>query len=510
MPRVLVGGFSHELNSFTPGRTTAEDMELAGPAVTGDDLFGTIVGRGLELNAIADVARAEGIDLIGTRYVVAGVGPRIDDAAWGITRDAILDGVRANIDTLDGVLLVIHGATATDSLDDSEGHLLQAVRDLVGPDLPIAACFDMHAHGTPAMAAAADILTGFDTCPHTDYYETGAQAMRLLASAIHGETKPVTVLRKLRLMTTAQSHDSNHGPMRDIQTMARRLEERPGILSVSVFATQPWMDVPGLGWSVVAVADGDRDAAQAVADELAWHIWDMREDLRYEAVPVDDAIDAALASERIPVVFGDGADTTTGGGHGDGNVVLRALLARGYTETAALAVTDAPAVAACFAAGVRSTVKVNVGGTMTPAFFEPVEVTGTVQTLADGQYDSDLPVRPRNVGRLAVLQVGGISLVLTEAKAPQLDASIYRRGGLEVRHHRIVQAKSAGGFRAFFEPFAASVIDIDARGPCDADLQRLPFRAISRPLWPWDPDLDAPWDGAQRSVAAPGAAADGA
>ncbi len=499
MARVLVGGFSHELNSFTPGRTTLEEMSYAGPAVSGDDLFATIVGDHLELNAIADVARAEGIELIGTHYVVGGVGPRVHDAAWAITHDAILAGVRANPGALDGIVLVLHGATATESIDDTEGHLLQAVRDLVGPGVPIAACFDLHANGTPAWAAAADILVGYNTCPHIDYYETGEQTMRLLVAAIRGRIRPVTILRKLRLMTPAQSHDSNHGPMVRIQEQARQLEARPRILNVSVFATQPWMDTADLGWSVAVVADGDAAAAQAAADELGWFLWDLREDLRYRAIPIDQAIDMAEASEAIPVVISDGADTTTGGGHGDGNVLLAALLARGYAGSAAIALTDPPAVGACFAAGVGGTITLRVGGWLTPAFFQPIEVTGTIVTLADGHYESDLPVRPRNVGRIAVVQAGGIALVLTETKAPQLDASIYRRAGLEVRRMRIVQAKSAGGFRAYFEPFAGLIIDLDAPGPCDIDLLRLPFRQIPRPMWPWDPDLAEPWEGARRT-----------
>jgi microcystin degradation protein MlrC len=497
-PRVLVGGYSHELNSFVPGRMTEDDIAFAGPTVTGDDLFGTIVGQHLELNAIADVARAEGIDLVGTRYVLAGVGPRVPDASWERMRDDILDGLRLDPHGIDGVLLVIHGATASESVDDTEGLILQLVRDAVGPDIPVAACFDLHAHGTPAMSEAADILVGFNTCPHIDYYETGEAAMRLLVRAIRGETRPITVQRKLRMMTPALSHDSNHGPMVTIQAAARQLEQRPGILSVSVFATQPWMDVPDLGWSVVVVGDEDEPAANAAADELAWRIWDLREALRYAPISVDDAIDIAEASEAIPVVFSDGGDTTTGGGHGDGNHLLRALLARGYPGSAAIAVTDAPAVAACFAAGVGERVTVPVGGTLSPGFFSPVEVTGVVETLADGHYDSDLPVRPRNVGRIATLLVGGIHIVLTEVKAPQLDASIYRRAGIEVRHCRIVQAKSAGGFRGYFEPFAAAIVDVDGPGPCDADLLRLPFRHITRPLWPWDADLAEPWPGAIR------------
>ena len=65
-------------------------------------------------------------------------------------------------------------------------------------------------------------------------------------------------------------------------------------------------------------------------------------------------------------------------------------------------------------------------------------------------------------------------------------------------HARIVGVKSAGGFRAAYDPFAAAVFYVDTPGPADSDLTRLPFRKIDRPLWPFDPDLDEPWEGAGR------------
>ena len=493
---MVVGGFGHELHSFVDGRITLRDFQMAAPMVRGDDLFRSIVAEHVELNGIADVAAEGGIDLVGTFYMGTTVGPRVEDSVYEMARDEILAGIRAAGPDIAGVMLPLHGAMATESLDDVEGDFLARVRDLVGPDVPIAASFDMHVHGTQRMVDAADILVSYRTCPHTDYYETGARAMRLLARTIRGEIRPVTALRKLRLTTTSEVHDPNPGPMVDAPRAARAAEGRPGVLAVSVFATQPWMDVPELGWSAVVVADGDRAAAQAAADEVGWAIWNLRERLLFTKTPVAEAIRAAVESPAIPVVFSDGADSTTAGSKGDGNLLLKALLEAGYTGTAQLAIVDRTAVAACMAAGIGADITVNVGGSLNPSHFTPVRVTGRVVTLADGKYESELPIRPRDVGQIAVLQVGGISVVLTEEKAQQLDMSIFHRAGLNPLRARIVQAKSAGGFRAAYEPYAARVVDVDLPGPCDHDLTRLPFRRIPRPMWPWDPDLAEPWEGA--------------
>ena len=119
--------------------------------------------------------------------------------------------------------------------------------------------------------------------------------------------------------------------------------------------------------------------------------------------------------------------------------------------------------------------------------------TGRVKRLSDGKYVCELPPSPIDVGRSAVLQVGGISLALSERPAPTIDQEFYRHLGLEPCQAKIVQVKSPGGFRAIYGPFAAGIFEIDTPGPTGSDLTRLPFRKIRRPLWPFDPDLSAPW-----------------
>ena len=161
-----------------------------------------------------------------------------------------------------------------------------------------------------------------------------------------------------------------------VMELAREMETRPGVLSVSVTATQPWLDLAELGWSAVVVADGDPELAQATADELAWTMWDRREAYRVDKVPVAEAVAAAMATDGRPVILADGADSTSAGGFGDGNELLRELVRRGDATDAILAITDPVAARTAVAAGVGATVTVTLGGAFMPEFFEPLEVTG--------------------------------------------------------------------------------------------------------------------------------------
>ncbi len=492
MKRVLLVGLKHEVNTFVPGLTTLEDFRrhylLEGAAI-----FGPGRGSGQEIDGIVKIARAEGIELVPAIAAYGGASRPVQDAAYAYIRDRALARARGERGRIDGVILALHGAMATESSEDPEGELLAAMREVVGPALPMIVSFDMHCHLTEQKLRASDAIVGYHTHPHVDFADTGMRAMRIMARALRGEARPVTVQRKIRMVTSAEHHNTGRPPMGEIFQRIAALEQEAGILGATLFATQPWMDVADLGWSAVVVTDGDRALAQHRADELARMAWERREQFLVRKTPIAEALRQALGSDGRPFVLADSADSVTGGAYGDGNILLRALLETGYDDTALLTLTDPEAAAACHAAGVGGEVTVAVGGKLAPAFYRPVPVTGRVRRLGDGRYVCQLPAAPTDVGKAAVLQVGGISLAVSERPAPTIDQEIYRHLDLDPREAKIVQVKSPGGFRAIYGRYAAGILEIDTAGPTDSELTRLSFRKIRRPLWPFDPALASPW-----------------
>jgi microcystin degradation protein MlrC len=499
-PLVVVGGFKHELNSFALGTTTMDSLHTGGYYAEGAAIFEAPRAQRPELAAIREIAEREGVDLVPTVHFHAlFAGGPVEHPIYERARDLILGAAREHRDELAGIMLPLHGATVTTEEDDPEGDLLERLRAIVGADIPIVATFDTHVHGTARMARYADALIGFKTQPHVDHYETATAAMGVLLRAIRGEIRPVTTHRKLRMLTSAERQDTTKSPNRDLMDATRGLERRPGVLAVSLFQTQPWFDKPEVGWSVEVVTDGDPALGAAVADELGRSAWAVRDELLVHKTPIPEALDHAAAAPHRPIAFADGSDSTSAGGWGDGNELLAALVARDDAIEGLLTVTDAAAVARCVEAGVGAELELPVGGTVTPGF-SPVVVRGTVTRLGGGQMQLDPPWSSADAGRIAVLRVGATDVVLTEQPAWHLDTVIYRHVGLDPATYQVVQAKSAGGFRARYEAFAAEIVEIDTRGPCDADLPRLPFRRITRPLWPFDAELDAPWADGEPAV----------
>ena len=490
MERVLVALFRQESHSFVPGATTLADFELNG-IPSGSEMLKRVGNR--EVDGYLDAAEELGVEIVPLFDAHAGSGPPVAAAAFEHMVERLLDGVRSNLSEIDGILLGLHGAMVTETFSDAEGEILERVRSIVGPDMPIATTLDLHTHMTAKMAEQADIIVGYQTCPHVDLRRTGRAAMEILIRTIRGEVTPVISHRKIRMMTSSETHDDRMFPNREIIGRLHEAEKDPKVLAATAFCTQPWLDIPELGWTTVIVTDGEPDVGQSIADEIAQAAWDLRDEYIVAKMDVNEAIDVALNGTGL-YALSEGADSTTAGGSGDGNLLLRALLDRGdLSAQCILMVRDADAAERCFEAGVGAQVTTTLGGRYNPAFYQPVEVTGRVKRLTDGHYLNHYGgIRWLEMGPTAVLEIGSISVMITTHRPRMVDYEAYLSVGLDPKLATIVQPKSAGAYREYYEKIA-TCIDIDVPGPAGSDLTALPFKSIARPMWPWDADLVDAW-----------------
>src|SRR5262249_12991352 len=145
-----------------------------------------------------------GIDLVPTTYAQAVPGGRVTKEAFETFSREIVEGIRTAL-PVDGVLLGLHGAMALEHDDDGEGRLLAAVREVVGPNVPIAAPLDLHCNLSPAMMRLCDAFVGYKEYPHIDMPETGARAMEILIDMIEGKPRPAMAYVKVPLIVPNQS-----------------------------------------------------------------------------------------------------------------------------------------------------------------------------------------------------------------------------------------------------------------------------------------------------------------
>ena len=116
-----------------------------------------------------------------------------------------------------------------------------------GRRVPLVATFDIHANLSPALFAAADVLIGYDTYPHTDMAARGREAAACLAGILASGRRPAKAFRKLPLLTVPQVQATAEPPMRAVIARAARARGQPEVLTASVAVGFPYADVPQLG-----------------------------------------------------------------------------------------------------------------------------------------------------------------------------------------------------------------------------------------------------------------------
>ena len=247
-----------------------------------------------------------------------------------ITEDAFehlvgrMIGALAERGPWDVVLLALHGAAVAAHELDADGEIISRVRATVGPDTVIGVALDMHANVSRRMVRDCDVLNTYLTNPHIDARQRARQIADLALATAVGSIRPVMAIATPPLVIGILRQGTSDWPMRQLIERASEHAARDGVLSVSVVEGFPYADVPEMGMSFIAVADGDAALAEDVVEQLAGEAWSLREEFVGDAVDVDEALLRAAASPDRPVVLLDVGDNVGGGSPADSTHVLAA------------------------------------------------------------------------------------------------------------------------------------------------------------------------------------------
>lgn len=486
--RIAVGAISHETNTFSTVLTDLESFRQRG-LYRGEDIFDNFAGTNTEVGGFLQGAETHGLDLIPTVCASAMPGGIVTSRAFRCLLDELVERIQ-RAGSIDGVLLALHGAMVTETHDDGEGAVLRAVREVVG-QAPVVATLDLHSNTTPLMVDSADILIGYDEYPHTDMAARGAEAAHLIAALGRREIHPTPALRKLPMIPTSQRMMTADPPMADIMQMAHEVEQDPIVLNVTVSGGFPLADIAEAGFGVLVTTDANRDMALGGASQIASFAWEQRHKFLGGTLPVEEAVARAVDASQGPIVLVDVADNPATGGPGDGTSLLRELVARGVEDAAFAVIADPEAVHQLVAAGLGATVTLRVGGKVEKLYGEPVQVSGEVKNISDGEYRQDGPMMTgvlRHMGKAVVLDCAGLELIICELKQSPTSLQVFRSQGIEPTEKKILAIKGKGHFRAAFGPIAKSILLAEGKGTCGSErcIRRLSYKKVHRPIFPLD------------------------
>ncbi|MBT9383517.1 M81 family metallopeptidase [Pseudooceanicola sp. CBS1P-1] len=470
--RILLAGFQHETNTFATNPADMAAFEHGGGF------------PGLCRGAAVVQAMVPGVNIPAAGFLTAAraAGAEVDPILWGaacpsgpVTRatyqaitDEIVAGIAARLPA-DAVYLDLHGAMVAEHLPDGEGALIERVRDLVGPDMPLVVSLDLHANVTERMVMASDALVAFRTYPHVDMALTGERAFALVAARIARGRPFARAMAQVPYMVPICWQSTMNEPAAGLYGALEQVEAATGVTSLSWAMGFPAADFDECGQLIWAYAD-DAVTAEAAVAALMDQVVAAEPAFTGALLAPDQAVAEALrlnAEGLKPVVIADAQDNPGAGGSSDTTGLLAALVAADVPDAALGVLWDPAAVAAAHAAGEGAQIALSLGGHSGVVGDQPFEGTFTVEKVSDGRLYTRGPyygTREMQLGDAACLRIGGVRIVVATEKAQMADREMFRFAGITPEDTAILVVKSAIHFRADFAPIAARILTAVAPG----------------------------------------------
>ena len=486
--RVFLAALAHETNSFSPLPTTVRSFE-EGELYRPDDP--STSERAKHFPGFGDAMSAafeHGDEIVrGTCAWAQPSGP-LARRAYESIRDEILAQLSAAA-PVDAVFLVLHGAMMADGYPDCEGDILKRARDIVGAQVPMGALLDLHGNMSQTMIDNA-LVVACKEYPHTDYPQRARELYGMLSEVAHGKPTPRTTLRRVPMMALL---GTTTGPMFDFVRELEKCEGSNGILSVSAMHGFAWSDNPDTGAAIVVLSEATDLATQAadrLADRFASELFGLRARGAAARLPLEQALDFALAArcDAGPVVLADGSDNAGGGASSDSTFVLEALLRRGVKDAAFGMIWDPQAVKVAADLGVGARATLRIGGKVGVMSGRPLDVSAEVIAVREDAIQVGLGGEWKAPLGLAVaLRIDGVDVVLNSNRSQVFSPACFTEMGIDLKTKTLIALKSTQHFREGFDPIASSTLYCDAPGTLSQDLAALPYKRLTRPIWPLDP-----------------------
>lgn len=518
--RIATLGISHETNTFSRVPATYEEFEKS-RVLRGQEMFDVYGESNYTVAGYLQGARELGFELVPLVHGRTGpIGTITKDAYDRLTEEMF--GMLKDQGPWDAVLIANHGAAVSEEFPDMDGEFTRAVREIVGPDVPVGIVLDMHANVSKAVVANTDVCIVWRTNPHLDTRVRGRKCAELIYRTVKGEIKPVQWIETPPLVVNIVKQFTGEEPMKSIVDAALKENEADKMLDTSAAEGYPYADVEQMGMSFIGIADGDEAAAKKAAINMAKVAWARREALNEQQPSVEEAL--KMADEKYvgpkppgvqnpvpddgsalsamprdpqhghlgPIVLMDVGDNIGGGSSADSTFILKAaqdMEIKSFLQS----LYDPESVEACVKAGVGSEINLDVGGKTDDMHGKPVAVTGTVRAISDGKYESLGPShgggRYYNSGVTVRFDTtDGHTLLLTSRRTGNTVREQMYHIGIRPEEYRVVVAKGVVSPRPAYQAIASEIILVNSPGVTSADLSTFEYKRRREPLYPFEPD----------------------
>jgi microcystin degradation protein MlrC len=477
--KVLVGQFVTESNANVPMKNEITNYVMA----FGDDC--------VKKMHIGEVFTEAGIEVIPAVYADAGSSSVVKRAAFDYIESCFVNSVKEHLDEIDGIYLMLHGASEVEEIGSGDHHILKAIREIVGPYLPIAVACDPHGNLCREYVEEASVIRSYRESPHTDSIATMKKVAGMLCGLLKNRRNIHAVYRKLPLILGGEQSVSTDEPVKSINAYLDEMEKDPRILSASWHVGYIRHDSPVAGCGVVVVPNTEADQAYAeeAADRLAKYVWNRRHEFHYTGLTArpDEALKMALEFDGKPVFITDSGDNTTSGATGWNTFILRQVLAvKGLKKRFLFSNICDPETykqLEKLEIGAEAQIRLGVNRDEMSRSVEldvVVKAKGKLRGYMMHPHDADY-------GNSVTVSVKGLPIDISVASTKQTMAEEHQfvGAGLNWDDYDVIVVKQGYIFPELKAKGRLSVMSL-TDGATPQDTRIIPFRRIMRPMYPID------------------------
>lgn len=484
MKRIIIAGFQHETNTFAQSTASYADFIQGGgfpPLSHGQDIL-KFREQNLPIGGFIQTAEQYGYELLPVIWAATSPSGPVKQSAYEQICQTIISAVQQQ--PADAIYLDLHGAMVTEQIEDGEGTLLQRLREIVSPEVPIVASLDFHANVTQAMFQACDVMVAYRTYPHVDMAATGQRCAALLQQLLMGK-KLQKKYYKLPFLIALNAQCTEIEPTQSCMQLLNTIEQEWAV-TINFTPGFPAADFAECGGCIWSYSENEAHLEQAMQRYISYVLqqephWNM------QFLSPDHAVMQALKIHQQcggsqPVVIADTQDNPGAGGDSNTTGMLYALQRHQAQNALVGLITDPVVVQQTYQLKVGDELSTVLGGTAGIVGDQPFQGRFKIKAFSDGKFRYTGPMMhgiEADIGPSVLLELEGIEIAVSTYKAQLLDRTMFRIFGVMPETKRIIVVKSSVHFRADFQNMAAAILVAKAPGAMKADPRDLDWQKIN-------------------------------
>lgn len=482
--KIMVGQFITESNERNPKMNDINTYDIQ---------FGNVC---IDKMQIRDVFEDAGFEIIPSIYAVSGASGICKRNTFEYIESCIVETAKEHLGEIDGIYLMLHGASKIEGIGSGDHHILWALRKIVGPYIPITVACDPHGNGCKEYIEQITAIRSYRESPHTDARDTWRKMASMCVELVNDRQNIHSIYRKLPLILGGEQSVSADEPVYTINIHMNEIEKNDSrVRSVSWHVGYLRHDTAVAGCYIVVVPQNkeDQEYCEKVADDLAKYVWDKRHEFHYTGTTAEPqkALEMAVQFEGKPFVITDSGDNTTSGAPGWNTYILRQMLEINDLKKHVLFASICDPT--CFGSFVNikngEDTKIVVGYNY-DELSAPVELEVTIKSrgnvirpIAIGSEGNDVVF-----GQAVLVHIKGtnIDIIITNHRQSYAHDIQFKACGIEDwRKYDIVVVKQGYIFPELKENCKDYVMSL-TDGATPQDTKSIPFKLIMRPMYPID------------------------